>query len=388
MLPTCPKKHSRRSGGYLRRSTAHFSERQRSPLSGSARVAGLDVVSDAGKLRERIGLAGQYAAVDENLTASRTSKCSAASITSVAVLLGPGRACWPVALGRDRSAGRGRHHLPPDDAVPRRGRPPSSSDRGDRPRPLDRRGDAGRAQGQVGGNRLEVRLEDPSQCEPALSALRPPADGSAVLEDGLLRVPLSDRRGAIAQAVRELDAAAIGIDDLAVRRPSTTSSSSSLGTWRRRRRARNDRARARAGGHARPGQAKLPPHPAPARSARRLHGAAGHVCPALRLRPGRRHPDTGLRLRRLPDARDHRPVDGLRWVRDGARALGGPEEGADRPLPVSAHVTRGRADRPDASRRGDERRAARGHPRRRPGRPGFGSRPASSRWSPASRACS
>jgi ABC transporter len=38
------------------------------PDAGSARVAGLDVVSDAAKLRERIGLAGQYAAVDENLT--------------------------------------------------------------------------------------------------------------------------------------------------------------------------------------------------------------------------------------------------------------------------------------------------------------------------------
>jgi len=38
------------------------------PDGGSARVAGLDVVHDAGKLRERIGLAGQYAAVDENLS--------------------------------------------------------------------------------------------------------------------------------------------------------------------------------------------------------------------------------------------------------------------------------------------------------------------------------
>ncbi len=38
------------------------------PDAGSARVAGLDVVADAAKLRERIGLAGQYAAVDENLT--------------------------------------------------------------------------------------------------------------------------------------------------------------------------------------------------------------------------------------------------------------------------------------------------------------------------------
>ena len=38
------------------------------PDSGSARVAGLDVVADAAELRSRIGLAGQYAAVDENLT--------------------------------------------------------------------------------------------------------------------------------------------------------------------------------------------------------------------------------------------------------------------------------------------------------------------------------
>src|SRR5919199_2892354 len=38
------------------------------PDGGTARVAGLDVVRDATALRSRIGLAGQYAAVDENLT--------------------------------------------------------------------------------------------------------------------------------------------------------------------------------------------------------------------------------------------------------------------------------------------------------------------------------
>jgi ABC-2 type transport system ATP-binding protein len=38
------------------------------PDVGSARVAGLDVVRDAGALRAKIGLAGQYAAVDEHLT--------------------------------------------------------------------------------------------------------------------------------------------------------------------------------------------------------------------------------------------------------------------------------------------------------------------------------
>src|SRR6187551_1479095 len=40
------------------------------PDAGTARVAGLDVVREAANLREQIGLAGQYAAVDENLTGS------------------------------------------------------------------------------------------------------------------------------------------------------------------------------------------------------------------------------------------------------------------------------------------------------------------------------
>src|SRR3954466_439385 len=38
------------------------------PDAGHARVAGFDVVRDAQKLRAVIGLSGQYAAVDENLT--------------------------------------------------------------------------------------------------------------------------------------------------------------------------------------------------------------------------------------------------------------------------------------------------------------------------------
>ncbi len=38
------------------------------PDAGSARVAGLDVVRDAQAVRRRIGLSGQYAAIDENLT--------------------------------------------------------------------------------------------------------------------------------------------------------------------------------------------------------------------------------------------------------------------------------------------------------------------------------
>lgn len=40
------------------------------PDAGTARVLGLDVVSDAARVRARIGLAGQFAAVDGNLTGS------------------------------------------------------------------------------------------------------------------------------------------------------------------------------------------------------------------------------------------------------------------------------------------------------------------------------
>ena len=38
------------------------------PTGGTAKVMGLDVVEQADELRATIGLAGQYAAVDENLT--------------------------------------------------------------------------------------------------------------------------------------------------------------------------------------------------------------------------------------------------------------------------------------------------------------------------------
>ena len=72
---------------------------------------------------------------------------------------------------------------------------------------------------QVGGDRLDIRLEDPSRCEEALTMLRPLAGGSASLDDGTLQLPLRERRGAIAEAVRRLDEAGVGIDDIAVRTP-------------------------------------------------------------------------------------------------------------------------------------------------------------------------
>jgi ABC-2 type transport system ATP-binding protein len=72
---------------------------------------------------------------------------------------------------------------------------------------------------QVGGDRLEIRLEERGRDEEAIAALAPIADERPFCENGSLRVPLRERRGSIAEAVRRLDEAGIGIDDIAVRTP-------------------------------------------------------------------------------------------------------------------------------------------------------------------------
>lgn len=51
------------------------------PDAGHARIAGHDVVREAHKVRARIGLAGQYAAVDDKLTGRATCACSGACPT-------------------------------------------------------------------------------------------------------------------------------------------------------------------------------------------------------------------------------------------------------------------------------------------------------------------
>ena len=241
------------------------------PDGGTARVAGFDVVKDAGKLRARIGLAGQYAAVDENLSGfenlemfgrlyhlgRRVSRDRARELLADFDLTDAGER-----LVRTYSGGM-RRRL--DLAGAMVARPPvlfldepttgldltSRLTLWDGIKALVSRGttvllttqyldeadhlsdriaviDHGRliAEGapdelkaQVGGDRLDIRLEDPSRCEEALTTLRPLAEGSASVDDGILQLPLRERRGAIAEAVRRLDEAGVGIDDIAVRRP-------------------------------------------------------------------------------------------------------------------------------------------------------------------------
>jgi len=242
------------------------------PDGGSARVAGLDVVHQAGELRSRIGLAGQYAAVDENLTGAENLEMvgrlyhlpkgeprrrAAALLERFELTDAANR------LVRTYSGGM-RRRL--DLAAALVARPPvlfldeptagldprsriglwetiegrvaagttvllttqylDEADRlADRIAVIDRgeviaTGSADELKDQVGGERLDVTLEDPDQVEAATAALEPLAsDRPPTVIDGALCVPLNHRRGAIAAAVRRLDEAGIGIEDVAMHRP-------------------------------------------------------------------------------------------------------------------------------------------------------------------------
>jgi ABC-2 type transport system ATP-binding protein len=71
----------------------------------------------------------------------------------------------------------------------------------------------------LGGERLEVRLEEGADPEVAVRALAPMSDEPPIFEAGLLRVSVRERGGAIVEAVHRLSEAGVGVDDLALRRP-------------------------------------------------------------------------------------------------------------------------------------------------------------------------
>ena len=72
---------------------------------------------------------------------------------------------------------------------------------------------------RVGGERLEVHLEDETDVDRAIAALAAMSDELPSYEDHSVRVAVRRRSGAIAEAVRRLDDADVGIDDIALRRP-------------------------------------------------------------------------------------------------------------------------------------------------------------------------
>jgi ABC-2 type transport system ATP-binding protein len=241
------------------------------PDGGTARVAGLDVVRDARALRKHIGLAGQHAAVDENLTGfenlemvgrlyhlgRRASRSRARELLAEFDLTEAG--------GRTAGTYSGGMRRRLDLAAALVARPPilfldepttgldirsriglwdaiatlvsggttvllttqylDEADRlADRIGVIDQglliaEGTPDALKQQVGGDRLEIRLDDAARHVQAMAELERIADGRPSVVDGSLRVPVQSRRGAIAEAVRRLDAAGIAIDDIALRTP-------------------------------------------------------------------------------------------------------------------------------------------------------------------------
>jgi ABC-2 type transport system ATP-binding protein len=241
------------------------------PDAGTVLVTGLDVVRDAVRLRARIGLAGQYAAVDENLTGLE-------NLTMVGRLYGERRAAakrrgqellerFDLVEAQDRPAktysGGMRRRLDLAAALvasppvlfldePTTGLDPRSRlevwatieglvaegttvllttqylDEADRLADLIAVIDRGRviAEGtpdelkdRVGGERLEVHLADSSAVATAVRALAPMSDEPAVADEDTVRLTVRRRSGTIVEAVRRLDEVGVAVDDLGLRRP-------------------------------------------------------------------------------------------------------------------------------------------------------------------------
>ena len=243
------------------------------PDRGTAEVAGVDVLKDPREVRRRIGLSGQYAAVDEYLTGFE-------NLDMIGRLYHLGRkasrdrarellAQFRIEDAGDRMAktysGGMRRRLDlagalvadppvlfldePTTGLDPRGRTDmweviqglvaggtslllttqylEEADRlADNIVVIDHgtviaEGSADQLKAQVGGERLEITVADPTQLKAARDLLEPLGVGKASLDEHRrsLLMPVSGGAVVLTDALRTLDAAGIVLDDVGLRRP-------------------------------------------------------------------------------------------------------------------------------------------------------------------------
>jgi ABC-2 type transport system ATP-binding protein len=81
------------------------------------------------------------------------------------------------------------------------------------------RGSPDELKDRVGGERLEIRLDDTLLADVAVRALESMTDEPPVVADDLVTVGVRRRGGAIVEAVRRLDEAGVRVEDIVLRRP-------------------------------------------------------------------------------------------------------------------------------------------------------------------------
>jgi ABC-2 type transport system ATP-binding protein len=243
------------------------------PDAGRATVAGFDVIRQAPQIRAAIGLSGQYAAVDENLTgrenlwmfgrlyqlaspvarrrgdelleqfeltdaADRVVKTYSGGMRRrldlASALIGRPRLLF---LDEPTTGLDPRSRLGMWDVIRRLVREGATlllttqyleeaDELADTIAVVDHgkiiaRGTADELKDQVGGERIEVVVHDRTAIPRAIEILSRDCEGQCTVDDHTRRVtvPTSSGAGALVQVVRDLDEAGIGIDDIGLRRP-------------------------------------------------------------------------------------------------------------------------------------------------------------------------
>jgi ABC-2 type transport system ATP-binding protein len=81
------------------------------------------------------------------------------------------------------------------------------------------RGTSDELKDRVGGERLEITLDDAADCQTAVTAIAPMSDEPPVFEGKVVKLSVRRRKGSIVEAARRLSEAGVGVDDMALRRP-------------------------------------------------------------------------------------------------------------------------------------------------------------------------